>query len=343
MPFSMAADFAELDLLKFKNSNDSAEIKVHKAYLLKALILHPDRGGTKFAFQRLVNAFERLKRRLQEEGNSGDQTVTQLDFYSTDEQEEEYWYKQHYNFFVRAWDYSFQNQQEYQTYFDNWHREQTKAREKYLKLVKSTSTTPPGEQLCMFCGSSGVITKKEAEAFGLDWQEYCAHPEGYKTCWPCKEGNLSVVSEKTCLLKFNKKLSVAVTSNTGFEYNPFFAFLQESKRCFHQTTHNKEITYYWYPDLEMEAYALGWKPRGKKKQQEGPWVRKDLSVKRKGGEPKQQQQKEKPVALRKRKSKEAHVQDSSLMVTPDSKRKRRGKREKDMHYPEENEQYEELL
>jgi hypothetical protein len=82
------------------------------------------------------------------------------------------------------------------------------------------------------------------------------------------------------LLKFNKTLSTMTMSNIGFEYNPFFTFLKSRGKCFHQTIHNNEITYFWFPDLEMEALSLGWRPRGKKKQQGVPWVQKDLSAKR---------------------------------------------------------------
>jgi hypothetical protein len=60
----MGADLAELNLLKYKNTCDDAETKIHKAFLNKALALHPDRGGTRPAFQHAVNAFERLKHRL---------------------------------------------------------------------------------------------------------------------------------------------------------------------------------------------------------------------------------------------------------------------------------------
>ena len=186
--------------------------------------------------------------------------------------------------FRRAWEYDFGDIKEYQVYFENWHREQTIAREKLLeeeKLAARISNDDSEEEqvMCMFCGSERAITKHEAELYGLNWNEYCAHPDKLKTCWPCKEANISVISEKTALLKFNKKLNTTTMSNTGFEYYPFFAFLESKGKYFHQTVHNKEITYFWFPDLEMEALSLGWRPRGKKRQQGVPWVRKDLSAK----------------------------------------------------------------
>ena len=99
MPFSMGADLAELDLFKYKNTSDDAETKIHKAFLNKALALHPDRGGTRPAFQRAVNAFQRLKRRLEEERRSDTQVIKSVDYYGCNEREEEYWYNEHYCFF----------------------------------------------------------------------------------------------------------------------------------------------------------------------------------------------------------------------------------------------------
>jgi hypothetical protein len=281
MPFSMGADLAELNLLKYKNTCDDAETKIHKAYLNKALALHPDRGITRPAFQCAVNAFERLKHCLEEECHSTAQINKSVNYYGCNEKEEEYWYNAHYCFFQRAWEYDFGDIKEYQVYFENWHQQQTIAREKLLeeeKLASETSNNNINKEnhVCMFCGREPAVTKQQAELNGVNWNEYCAHPDKLKTCWPCIEGSISVVSEKATLLKFNKKLSTMTMSNTGFEYTPFFTFLKSKVKCFHQTIHNNEITYFWFPDLEME----GWRPRGKKKQQDVPWVQKDLSSKR---------------------------------------------------------------
>ena len=71
-------------------------------------------------------------------------------------------------------------------------------------------------------------------------------------------------------------------------------------------TRNSE--YYWYPDLEMEALSLGWKPRGDKKK-DVPWVRKDLSD-------------ETELVAQKPPSKPEKKKHVSNVVTPE-KRKRR--------------------
>ena len=66
------------------------------------------------------------------------------------------------------------------------------------------------------------------------------------------------------------------------DYNPIFWWLKKSRRNFHyQPVHRgfdgptQNSEYFWYPDLEEAALALGWKPRGKQKEHV-PWDRKDL-------------------------------------------------------------------
>ena len=48
---------------------------------------------------------------------------------------------------------------------------------------------------------------------------------------------------------------------------------QPISKAYEGATRNSE--YFWYPDLEEEALAQGWKPRGKKKE-EVPWERQDI-------------------------------------------------------------------
>lgn len=187
-----------------------------------------------------------------------------------------------------------------------------------LAITISNEESEEEQVLSMFCGCERAIPKHEADLHGLNWNEYCAHPDKLKMCWPCKEGSLSVISEKTALLKFNKKLNTTTVSNTGFEYYPFFTFLQSKGRCFHQTVHNKETTYFWFPNFEMEALSLGWRPRGKRNQQGVPWVQKDLSAKREEvtmlkSSPRESRKRNKPI----------EIDDSiDLTVNSDSKRNR---------------------
>ena len=79
--------------------------------------------------------------------------------------------------------------------------------------------------------------------------------------------------------KFAKKLDF---TDTGGDH-PVFRKLKDDKRTFHHQPETnmvngptKNSEYYWYPDLEREALAYGWTPRGNMKNQV-PWTRKDLA------------------------------------------------------------------
>ncbi len=112
-------------------------------------------------------------------------------------------------------------------------------------------------------------------------------PRGYKTCWNCKTNHVSVMSKSMALKKFSKKLDFkGISTRTGVENHSIFFSLTREGNLFHhkpmtkvtdRTTRRTE--YFWYPDLEDRALAEGWIPRGKK-EDEVPWVRKDLSYKR---------------------------------------------------------------
>ena len=92
------------------------------------------------------------------------------------------------------------------------------------------------------------------------------------------------MTEKMACNAFAKKLDFTTKSGrTGNDYRPVFWFLKLDKKSFHHqpvvvghkgTIRNNE--YFWYPDLEKEALALGWEPRGEKKNSGVPWQRKDV-------------------------------------------------------------------
>lgn len=285
---SRAEDLAELGLA----DDDSVDERViRKKYLRLSRSRHPDKGGTKESFQRLVNAYESYER-LRSGAYAADASTEEQEYQEDDsyEYEEDYWYGEHYNFFGRAWEYGFEDESDYEDYFENWHREKAKARAKQRREELKRGydyrdrKASPEDEKCMFCGVNQPITEEQAEAHDLNWEEYSAHPEGYKTCWVCKDQHVSVMTKKMACMKFAKKLDFTTrSSRTGGEYHPVFWFLKLDGRSFHHQpvteycegpTLNSE--YYWYPDLEMEALSLGWKPRGEKKN-EVPWVRKDLS------------------------------------------------------------------
>jgi len=135
----------------------------------------------------------------------------------------------------------------------------------------------------MFCGKNKPITKEEAAKNGLNWDEYSRIADGYPrytTCWICKNQHKSVLTQAQACRKFAKKLDYTVKSKrSGNMYRPVFWFLKVANRTFHQqpfvpTVQTRNSEYYWYPDLESEALARGWKPRGAAKDSV-PWKRQD--------------------------------------------------------------------
>lgn len=121
----------------------------------------------------------------------------------------------------------------------------------------------PGEERCMFCGVEAPITEDSARANALNWDEYSRDVEGY-------------AMYRTCCMaikKFGKKLDFQYTSHrTGNPYRPGRSFHHQPVREGKVTRNSR---YFWYPDLEAEALAHGWKPRGKQKESV-PWTRKDV-------------------------------------------------------------------
>ena len=79
------------------------EAVIRKAYLRQSKVRHPDKGGPKEAFQRLVNAYARLRAQgTTSETSSNDEDVSREESYDR-EYDEEYWYEEHFSFFGRDW------------------------------------------------------------------------------------------------------------------------------------------------------------------------------------------------------------------------------------------------
>jgi curved DNA-binding protein CbpA len=255
---------------------------------------HPDKGGTKEAFQRLSNAYERLSRPRDE--SSGSEASehhgpTRYSYSDADQDDftSNFWYNQYYDFFRRRWNSGYENNGDRSSgygdaddddHFDHWHESTRKAyarqRQENLKRgydYRDSDFSERGEK-CMFCGKHAPISQKAADASGLNWKEYTAHPEGYTTCWDCKNNHDSVMSKSMALKKFAKKLDFkwksARLDGKSFHHQPVTNLTD-------RPTLNTE--YFWYPDLEDRALAEGWEPRGKRKD-EVPWARKDVSCER---------------------------------------------------------------
>ena len=111
---------------------------------------------------------------------------------------------------------------------------------------------------CTTCGQRDSITKQDAKSNGLEWTRYSKHPEGFRTCWACKNAHDSVATEKQAMTKF-KVLTHEVfrrldKEGRSFCHQPVTAYVARNSR------------YYWIKDLEREATERGWKGyRGKRK------------------------------------------------------------------------------
>lgn len=299
-----------LKVLELADSADGTAIR--KQYLRLSKSRHPDKGGSKEAFQELVNAYEFLKSEAPKSAasktprpSSGKPTSNKApepntDSESSDTDEEEYYadgfgyYGFHYEFH-RKYDSSSwgEGEQEDDYFADFFERSREKAKKEYARQRRENvkmgydyrDELATGGETCMFCGERTAITKEDAEDHGLNWKEYSAHPEGYRTCWACKNNQTSVMTECMATKKFAKKLDFTWEGPYGGEYRPVFWLLRKGEQSFHhqpQTTRangpTRNSVFYWYPDLEQEALARGWKPRGKKKE-EVPWTRKDRARK----------------------------------------------------------------
>ena len=214
-----------------------------------------------------------------------------------DDDQSYYSYEDYYSYFNTYGYYNEDDFDVYATRFASWEEEREARRrawsEFHKRQVKRGNDFRDGKatkesDICMFCGKNTAITKSKAEENGLDWEEYIESTKvegfpGYFTCWACKSNHVSVLTEKKACSMFAKKLNIQISSDTGGTYNPIFKELRQNGRSFHHQpvtnlfegeTRNSE--YYWYPDLEREALARGWKPRGDKKKSV-PWQRKDIS------------------------------------------------------------------
>ena len=347
---SQSEDLSELGLNANNGVPDGKAIRL--AYLRLSKSRHPDKGGTKEAFQRLSNAYQRLisnyrypaatrttssrpetnYRRPQWNSNtaggtrfkpkpsntarpepppaSSSQGTRQTSSSQPDQDpnassgnrdpdDYEFWDEEYFYFFRRQWKGHCDRDKKFDdyTYFTRWETatRQQRARERYQNVKrgydyrdKRAVTAANGKssraKCCTFCGKNRPITKRDAEKHGLAWNEYNRNKNKYgyptyRTCWACKNSHNSVLTEKQAIAKFvTDKVHVLEGTNV-------FLNLRQMERSFHHqpVTDYAEITlnseYFWYPDVEKEALARGWRPRGTKRL-EVPWIPKNLEPKR---------------------------------------------------------------
>ena len=300
-----ADDLNTLGLTSEDVNAEDSQRRIRRAFMCLSKKHHRDKGGEKEAFQELSAAYERLKHACNaeakeeecadadEEGsyeggsNAEDESVPEYDCYDD-----------YFNFFRYHGFYDDEYDDGYFETFAFWEQSREQRRKEWSERHRqelrqnrdfrdAAVRVNESTEMCMFCGEKPAITERQALLSGVNWDEYIAstsvngYPR-YVTCWCCKTNHKSVLTKNMACKKFAKKLDVTVASQrSGREYNPIFWSLKCDKRSFHhqpvtnmtdQPTNNSE--YYWYPDLEREALARGWKPRGEMKNQV-PWKRKD--------------------------------------------------------------------
>jgi hypothetical protein len=291
---AVADDLAELGL---SPGDEGDKKKIRKAYLKLSCSRHPDKGGSTESFQRLSNAYTRLahpedEEEVEEEPSPAASAAAAADHRASSYDYANQWYR-YYNDFFHEYGFS-----DHEDEFEAWETSEEERRRAWSRHHQQElrqgrdfrdEKAKSGEPKCMFCGTNAPIKEGTAEAEGLNWEEYARsiNIEGYpsyNTCWVCKTKKRSVLTESQACTKFAKKLDFHIQSRrTGTPYRPVFWKLKVAGRSFHHQpvtnmhegpTRNSE--YFWYPDLEREALARGWKPRGAMKN-EVPWRRKDMS------------------------------------------------------------------
>lgn len=306
-------DLAVLGLSSKDGDAEDGRRRIRMAFLRLSRTQHPDKGGTKEEFQNLSAAYHRLIHKDEGEmkksadssseeeskmNGEEDDNVEEPTDHEQDEDFDEYSYDDYFSYFNTYYreDEFDGDDDAYEDDFVSWEEEREQRRRAWSEHHRQQlrrgidyrdEKASARSVMCMFCGEHPAITEGKARINGINWDEYIhsTNVEGYPsymTCWLCKTNHISVLTAKMACKKFAGKLNIQVASRrTGNKYNPIFWELKCDGRSFHhqpQThltdvpTHNSE--YYWYPDLERQALARGWKPRGKKKESV-PWRRKD--------------------------------------------------------------------
>lgn len=289
----------DLAVLGLAPGDEDDPKKIRKAYLRLSRTCHPDKGGSTEAFQRLSNAYGRLVHPAEdgeEEASSSAAAAKAPDHREHEDSNANQWYGYYSEFFHDYDEEQFDNFDCYEGEFEAWETSQEERRKAWSRQHQyelrrgrdfRDKKAEAGEPKCMFCGENSPITKNEAISEGINWEELShatREDVQYNTCWCCKTKHVSVLTESQACRKFAKKLNYQIKSKRrGAPYRPVFWKLKTLGRSFHHQPVTKmydgptvNSEYFWYPDLEREALARGWKPRGKMKD-EVPWQRKDVS------------------------------------------------------------------
>lgn len=313
------------DLQTLGLSDDEARNprRIRLAFLRLSKVTHPDKGGTNEGFQKLSEAYYRLRAENNQGGDrdehpAGDasgegqnyddgfegQRDDDFDYYN-------FWQNEFFSFFRQSYYHAYTQSDDEEEDFHDWEQEAYERKKQWSQIHRQQLKTgvdfrdvkAKGKaDACIFCGKNKPIKKKKAESNGVDWDSYVQSVTprpgkdfGYNTCWVCKSNHESVLTEAMAKNKFAKKLK---NSSIFMELRSAeYTFTAQPRTDLYQGE-TRVSEYFWYPDLEAAALASGWKPRGKMKGSV-PWQPKNRKVLHMTLTPK-----------------------SSAIITPDKKRKR---------------------
>lgn len=274
--------------------------RIRKAFLRLSRVRHPDKGGTKEGFQKLSEAYYRLRDEdVQARSDDQDKYASSQDEGRSDEgpswydyEYQHFWYNEFFSFFRQ---YSYDSNEEYgysdeEEQFYDWEQEAYERKKTWSKIHKQQlkagidfrdAKAKEASEACVFCGVNEPINKANALGNGIAWKQYLqstkprpGKEEGYNTCWVCKTNHKSVITEKMAKNKFAKKLRNSSIFQELRRARYTFTAQPQTSLCPETLTSE----YFWYPDLEPAALAAGWKPRGEQKDKV-PWQPKHRSLK----------------------------------------------------------------
>jgi hypothetical protein len=284
----------DLHTLGLSSEDDEAtdhQRRIRLAYLRLSRERHPDKGGTNEGFQKLSEAYYRLRddtaqgRSEDQDRNASEHAEERSDEGPSwqDYDYENFWHDEFFRFFRQRFNHEYGYSDEEDDDFHTWEQDAYERKKEWSKIhkqqlkegvdfrdVKAQKET----DCCVFCGENKPIEKQKAENNGIEWEGYVESKKpragkgkfGYNTCWLCKTKHISVLTEALAKTKFAKKLKDS-------------SIFQELKRAKYTFTAQPKTEfcpepriseYFWYPDLEAAALAAGWKPRGEQKESV-PW------------------------------------------------------------------------
>jgi len=313
------------DLQTLGLSDDEArnQRRIRLAFLRLSKVHHPDKGGTNEGFQKLSEAYYRLRAENNQGGDrdehpagdaSGEEQNDDDGFEGQSDDDYDYynfWQNEFFSFFRQSYYHTYTQSDDEEEDFHDWEQEAYERKKQWSQIHRQQLKTgvdfrdvlAKGKaDSCIFCGKNKPIKKKKAESNGVDWDSYVQSVQpragkdfGYNTCWVCKTNHDSVLTEAMAKNKFAKKLK---NSSIFMELrNAEYTFTAQPRTDLYEGE-TRVSEYFWYPDLEAAALASGWKPRGKMKDSV-PWQPKNRKVH--------------PMTF---------TPKSSAIITPDKKRKR---------------------